>query len=248
MKRYVQFAIAMLIGMIDVVHADDSLRVTLSEPTKVADKQTGVVILTLTNDGSAPVEVLKWKSPFVAAGRALPNDLFVIKDANGAQVPYTGSFAKFVGMTADSFIHLGPGQSVSASVDLSKDYALKAGAYTVTYNQDLSAVPPKAGKTDAAPTPWLAGAHSVSNVLQIEISGSLLQGKKAYETNGGAFVNPADASSCGDNESVVTTALAEANTLANAGLTYEQNNWSNTMVNGQMVLVTGYPLLGMNTG
>lgn len=177
MKRHARFAV-MILFVVGIASATDALQVTLSQPNNSVDKQTGVIVLTLTNHGTTPIDVLKWKSPFVEAGGGLASDLFAITDSTGKRTDYTGSFAKFVHMTADSFIHLQPGQSVSKAVDLGRDYNLSDGIYTVTYDQDMSAVPPKDGAADAEQSPLHVGAHSVSNALQIWINSSLLQAKK----------------------------------------------------------------------
>lgn len=225
MKRYVRFAVMILFLVVGIAHASDALQVMLSQPSNSVDKQTGVVVLTLTNHGTTPIDVLKWKSPFVEAGGGLASDLFTITDSTGKRAAYTGSFAKFVHMTADSFIHLQPGQSVSKIVDLGRDYNLSDGVYTVTYDQDMSAVPPKDGAADAEQSALHIGAHSASNALQIWINSSLLQAKKKIAAEQSGFTRPNDPSSCGSNQQALSSALAVAQSMANTGLTYEENQW-----------------------
>ncbi|HUB90343.1 MAG TPA: hypothetical protein VMA74_11525 [Dyella sp.] len=175
-------ALVLALAAVGAAHATQSLKVTIAEPKDSTAKETGVVVFALTNDGDEPVDILKPLTPFaqMPTGR-LPGAIFSVKDSRGHRVPYRGDSGKYLNFTKDDFIHLLPGQSVRKTVDLSKDYELSSGPYTISYDQDYSMKRPEQGRivrdtldaTNSTPR-----KHSISNTLQIWVNGSLLQAKK----------------------------------------------------------------------
>ncbi len=77
--------------------------------------------------------MLKWQTPFFG----VDDDLFSV-GRNGEPVTYLGRHVKRAAPTAADFLVLAPGQSLSATVELSKYYDMgRTGEYTIAYNQSL---------------------------------------------------------------------------------------------------------------
>ena len=86
--------------------------------------------ISYTNVSSENVRFLKWNTALV--GSIQHDFLSVVFD--GAELPYIGIHIKRLPPTSRDFITLSPGETISAVVDLSKAYALKAGGqYTLLY-------------------------------------------------------------------------------------------------------------------
>lgn len=243
-KYYKASALVLALVAAGAVQAAQSLKVTIAEPADSTAKQTGEVEVTLKNDGDEPVDILKVLSPFAQIPTGgLAGDIFSIKDSRGHRVPYRGDSGKYLNFTTDDFVHLLPGQSISKTVDLAKDYALSNGPYTVGYDVDYSTKRPEPGKTvkDAFnSTNSTPRKHSISNTLQIWVNGSLLLARQ--KSTAGLFkaspVSPlvVSTTSCSSNtgpEGQFSPASQVATALTNA-----QNNagdvWS-TWVNFHFV-------------
>ncbi|MFP5285099.1 MAG: M35 family metallo-endopeptidase, partial [Thermoanaerobaculia bacterium] len=94
------------------------------------------ITFTLTNRGDRPVSVLKWHTPL----EGIRNDIFRILH-EGERVPYVGPMVKRGQPTAEDFVTLAPGETVSAVVDLGAVYAFpEPGRYEVRYDPDLQGV------------------------------------------------------------------------------------------------------------
>lgn len=87
---------------------------------------------TVYNPADTASKFLKWHTPFEP-----PLSKYVdIKGEDGQEANYKGAMAKrMMPPPADSYIKVAPGDSTSATADLSKTYAIeKPGKYTVVYN------------------------------------------------------------------------------------------------------------------
>jgi hypothetical protein len=171
-------ALVLALATVGVVHATQSLKVTLAEPADAPADQTGKIQVTLTNDGDEPVDVLSEYTPWTRGPKnGIASSIFDVRDYRGRTVTYWGELAKYVGFTYDDFIHLAPGQSISKVVDLAPIYRLKTGSYTVVYALDYSMRRPEPGKKaeeSSSSDPNYQRRHAVSNTLQIQVNGSLL--------------------------------------------------------------------------
>lgn len=84
---------------------------------------------TLTNDTQKTLYVLKYQTPLSGIDR----DLFMVS-CDGEPVPYIGPVALRLGPTAEDWLALKPGETVTGNVDLSKYYDMrKSGTYAVYY-------------------------------------------------------------------------------------------------------------------
>lgn len=91
------------------------------------------------NPHPAPIEFCRAHTPF----EGLRNDIFVVLDADGAEVPYRGMMAKRAPPGPDDCFPVGGGRHHEAEVDLAPGYALQPGVtYTVRYRgSDISRLP-----------------------------------------------------------------------------------------------------------
>ena len=89
---------------------------------------------TVYNTADTPMRFCKWHTPF----EPLMSKYLDVKDAAGQQTDYRGPMAKrIMPPPATSYITLKPNDSVAATADLLKAYAItKPGRYTVVYNSE----------------------------------------------------------------------------------------------------------------
>ncbi|MFD0764765.1 protease [Mucilaginibacter lutimaris] len=87
---------------------------------------------TVKNNKADTARFLKWHTPF----EPLLSKYLDIKDENGTEVNYKGAMAKrMMPPPGDSYITLKANESLSATADLLKGYAIdKPAKYTITYN------------------------------------------------------------------------------------------------------------------
>ena len=92
-----------------------------------------VVTVTLANPTTADVYLVRWQTP-VAGVEA---DLFEVT-RDGEPVAYTGRLVKFARPTAEDYVRIPAGGTLSARVDLAAAYDFtKRGEYTVRYRVSL---------------------------------------------------------------------------------------------------------------
>ncbi|MES2265911.1 MAG: protease [Bacteroidota bacterium] len=87
---------------------------------------------TVKNNKADTARFCKWHTPF----EPLMSKYLDITDENGTEVSYKGAMAKrIMPPPADSYITLKANESLSATADLLKAYAIdKPAKYTITYN------------------------------------------------------------------------------------------------------------------
>lgn len=97
---------------------------------KAADGQR--LIFTLTNESSAPINVLKWNTPL----EGIKSDMFRV-EGTAEPCAYLGRVYKRGLPRAEDYIAIQPGEDVSAEVDFLEAYDVsKAGNYRVVYKSD----------------------------------------------------------------------------------------------------------------
>jgi peptidyl-Lys metalloendopeptidase len=131
-------------------YAGSGVRVVLTPSHDKALQDVGSAVrFTMRNDGSAPVRVLKWQTPFFG----VQHDLFDVA-VGGQEVEYVGAWYKRGLPTKDDWMTLKPGESRSIDIDLSETYTFEAsGQYEMKYSAALNAYDEMAaGKAGAATT------------------------------------------------------------------------------------------------
>ena len=127
------------------------------------------VTVTVTNNGAAPVRLLKWALP----GAKAEGSMFVVK-RDGQSVPYLGALYKRVAPTADDYVTLAPGEKLSAAVELSALFDLSQGGhYAISYkavSAQLVAPAAPAGSTGKTVSPSFGSISSGALDVWMEAS------------------------------------------------------------------------------
>src|SRR5688572_32122589 len=88
---------------------------------------------TLHNDTLETLRVLVWHTPL----EGFSNDLFYV-ERDGEPVPYTGRLMKWGEPSAEDYVEIASGASVSATFDPSAVYDMsQPGQYTIRYRDEL---------------------------------------------------------------------------------------------------------------
>ncbi|MET0981259.1 MAG: M35 family metallo-endopeptidase, partial [Telluria sp.] len=190
--------------------AAGDVAVTITPERAALGKRDEVLVtVTLTNTGSAPERLLKWRTPFVAPEAALFD---ITRD--GQPVRYLGRKVKRAAPVEADYIQLAPGESRSARVELSSTYDMAVtGAYSVRYRVPALASSAKAdGARDGGPVR--------SNVAAIWIEGRMPRGAASP-----ALAAPADkglsyAQCSNAQQDTIASAMTAGTAMAAGGLAY----------------------------
>ena len=167
-----------------------------------------LVTVTLTNTGSAPERLLKWRTPFVAPEAALFD---ITRD--GQPVRYLGRKVKRAAPAEADFISLAPGESRSARVELSSTYDMAVtGAYSVRYRLPALETVAKAG-----------GGAVRSNTAAIWIEGRMARGtaSPAVAAPAGGLMGSLTYAQCSNaQQDTIASAMAAGAEMAAGGLAY----------------------------
>ncbi|MFY0567277.1 M35 family metallo-endopeptidase [Archangium lansingense] len=164
------------------------------------------VTVTLTNISSQPVRLLKF---YIPDGR-LKEGLFEVS-RNGEPVEYIGPHIKRAAPTAQDYVTLAPGESLTGSAPVSGFYDLsETGSYTVRYAarslEQHSAVISKAAQLD-------------SNLVNLWIEGRASGQPEAMGTVSGQGLSYSGACTTSE-QSTIATAVNNAKTYSNNASTY----------------------------
>ncbi|HEX4954085.1 MAG TPA: M35 family metallo-endopeptidase [Thermoanaerobaculia bacterium] len=137
-KRFLALSIAAACLVTLLAAAPASAKPRLESTLEIENGWLGaqedvVVHFSLANLGTSPAHVLSWQTP-VAGVEA---NLFAVS-LDGRPVPYLGRLVKRATPTAQDYLTIGPGESISARVELSALYDLtRAGEYAIQYRASL---------------------------------------------------------------------------------------------------------------
>ena len=176
------------------------------------------VNFTLTNRGSQPVSVLKWHTPL----EGIRNDIFQILH-EGKPVPYVGPMVKRGQPTAEDFVTLAPGETVSAVVDLGAVYAFpEPGQYEVRYDPKLL----DAGRPERLAASAVVVAAEIRSADAVVIELREVPKPQVPEVSAPSVAAPEPGFiSCSDSQkSTVKQALADAEKGAQTALDNLQKN------------------------
>jgi hypothetical protein len=119
-------AAAVLFAMPTV--AAPALRCAVEAPARVAAGQAVVLRFTLTNPGPAPLQVLRWDTPFEGSWLAP----FIELKRDGRPVAYQGAMARRAEPKAESYLRLEAHGSASAEIELGPAFDVSVpGRYRV---------------------------------------------------------------------------------------------------------------------
>ena len=145
--------------------AANGLQVRLAAPTSVIQGDGAVTVeVVIHNTSAQPRQLLRWQLP----EGALQGPLFRVRGEDGALADYLGPLVKRGAPRAEDLVVLAPGASLSYRVDLSRQYALPDGRYSVEYLGRARAT----GKADLASTQalslWLSGRSAANHSTAAE--------------------------------------------------------------------------------
>ena len=181
--------VALALMACGTVNAKQSaLEVSLSPTTEKADAGSGKLRYTISNHGTVDLLVLAWETPL----RGVEEDLFNVS-MDGQPVRYVGRHFKRGLPTAEDYIELRAGESLSVDVDLSAHYDMQAkgfySAQAIAHFHDSFSVRREDGDEKLAPTSdhdlssetvqmWVEGAElpavsSTYGVFSYEKAGSV---------------------------------------------------------------------------
>jgi peptidyl-Lys metalloendopeptidase len=113
--------------------ADIQANIAIQNANSLTGSDDVVAKLSFTNDGAAPMKMLSYLMKANSNGN-LEEDIFSVT-LNGKPIEYQGRHVKRGNPTAEDYITIKPGHTVSYKVELSGVYNLKqAGDYTFQYN------------------------------------------------------------------------------------------------------------------
>lgn len=136
------------------VLAANGLQVSLSAPAQVMQGDGAVSVdVVVRNTSDRAQTLLRWQLP----EGPLHGPLFRVRGEDGAEAAYRGPLVKRAAPRAEDQVLLAPGEQLSYRVDLSRDYAMPDGRYTVEYLGRARV----AGRSDLASSRalslWLSG-------------------------------------------------------------------------------------------
>lgn len=188
------------------------------------------VTFTLTNPTSTSIWLPRWQTPI----DGIVADIFSVQ-RDGQAVAYTGMLAKRPAPEGADYVEIGPGETLSATFDISSAYDMTGrGQYAIRYQavlQDALAGRPENGADPAAravralaPTElrsndvtlWIEGRDENQPPIEPRLEIQAKGGKKPGGGGGsGQFVNCSNT-----QQTTVLAALANATTIADGALSY----------------------------
>ncbi len=158
------FAVAPSTGFAQQVDGTGGARVEVQitgADNKAAFKGADPITISFTmkNPSSENIQVLAWRTPFK---EGVTEDIFAVAGGAGGQVQYIGPIVKRRPPGPEDYITIGPGQSLTATVDLANYYTIYSqGDYAVTYKgTHPSPAPIAASATAAGPLKKIAAASN----------------------------------------------------------------------------------------
>ncbi len=108
---------------------ETNLEATVEVPATLTSGDVVKLRFTLTNNTDTRLYILKWYTPL----EGIMGKIFRV-ERDGQVIPYQGILATRVAPTAEAYVLLEPGESVSAEVDLATAYDFsQAGEYTIEF-------------------------------------------------------------------------------------------------------------------
>ncbi|HUB89498.1 MAG TPA: M35 family metallo-endopeptidase [Dyella sp.] len=155
--------------------ASERLSVVLSKPDSARDADAGAVVVTITNKSSEPLFLPKFRTPLNKVDGHIHGHFMDVKNDEGKQAEFIGIFVDILPVGMSFYTRIEPGQSLSGTIKLSRDYDLSEGGnFKVSYEQPFE---------DNVQFDEYGEVHGhsdtvTSNVLDIWVSASLAAAAK----------------------------------------------------------------------
>lgn len=207
--------LALVLALAGAANAAPQLSSHLEVDKAWLGEQDDVVVrFTLTNEGSEKARVPAWQTPL----RGIDNNLFAV-GLNGERVAYTGRLVKRAAPTAQDYITLAPGQSITTRVELSSSYDLGLpGEYTIQYRGILEPFSAKAAVQ--------ATSNETSFYRDGDLGKALLlrqlqaEAEEAAASSMDKYVTPTYVSCSTSRKNSIASALSQAQTYADNAYNY----------------------------
>ena len=138
----------------------DGLTARVEADSYFGKTERPIVTVTLSNQGTVDLYVLRWQTPL----RAIENNLFDVR-RDGEPVEYVGPIVEYAWPTAADYLLIPAGGSRSVRIDLSRVYDLsRTGEYSIQYRVNL-----QDALRDATPLKAVPFSELASNVVLMAI-------------------------------------------------------------------------------
>jgi peptidyl-Lys metalloendopeptidase len=193
------------------------LSVTLSSPANFVGAAEDVMVrVTYQNNSAEDLYLLRWETPL----KGIEGNLFDVR-VDGRSVPYTGRLYKRAAPTAEDYVRIPAGGSVSADVELSSVYEMsRTGEYAIRYRAAVQ----DTLRGDGAKVSTLQGLRNLeSNVLflgverneraisEIEKGVEIAEAARPIQTK---YLTPSYVSCSTTRQSSLVTALSNAQSIS----------------------------------
>ena len=170
--RWFLLSLLMLLCMspLRALDARPDLEVRLSSPASLTARESGKVIVSITNKSSRVLLLPRLRTPLFNPDDHLMNNFISLRDAEGKAPKFIGRIVEIPFAAKDYFYAaIQPGEKLEREIDLAQDYDLRAGGlFRVSYVQDY-------GETNLYTSDDYAANESASNELTIFVSATLLR-------------------------------------------------------------------------
>jgi hypothetical protein len=147
---------------------ETELKANLKVPASLPSGEVVKLRFTLINNTDTELYVLKWYTPL----EGIAGEIFRV-ERDGQFIPYEGILAARGDPSADAYVLLNPGESVSAEVDLATAYDFSpAGEYTIAFLSPRISHVAKTEDQMAASVDDLGPVEIPSNSVAVRIGGS----------------------------------------------------------------------------
>lgn len=203
------------------VPRQDGLTARLDADSFLGLAESPMVTVTLANRGAADVYLVRWQTP--VAG--IDADVFEVT-RDGEPVDYTGRLVKFARPTANDYVRIPAGGSLSARVDLAAAYDFsKRGEYSVRYRVNLQDALRDATPVKVGTLVELASNRAIMAVDRDDRAADFLKGLQPIQGKAGST----SFSGCASGEqSALNTARGNATTYSSGAKTYLDGHTAST--------------------
>lgn len=202
--RWILVAAALAAGA-GTAAARERLNVELSaaQPVVQGDAEVPLTV-TVRNTSAQAVRVLKWQLP----SDGIQGPLLRVTREDGRAAPYIGALVKRAEPRARDYVTLQPGDALTYTMDLARQYALDDGRYTVEY---------VGGSAHAKGAAFRSGSVNVWTAGRTPAAESLAHQAPAPQTESALSYSGACTSS---QQSTLSSAFSAATTYATNATTY----------------------------
>lgn len=150
-------------------HATEPLEVVLSKPSSFPERESGQILVTITNRTDRTLLLPRLKTPLFNPDDHLMGNFMDVRGEDGRAAKFRGRWVNIpLSAKRGFYAEIGPGESLRSEINLARDYDLSAGGKVkVSYIQDY-------GDVTLYDSDRYAPLRSRSNDLEIFVSPALI--------------------------------------------------------------------------